>query len=133
MKILSTLEVYEKVRAHLLSQMERAVVPSAYRMKDMSGAQCMYRTQEGLSCAIGCLIDDEHYIPVLEGCGIDELVLDELVLDEISDLRTALHKSGVDITINDMVSLLGALQRTHDTLPPKDWEKELDRLKTKYF
>ena len=42
---------YRKVHAHLIAQGKRAV---------SKHGSCMYRTPEGLACAVGCLIPDKE-------------------------------------------------------------------------
>lgn len=44
-------EIFDKVVNHLLTQNEKA----------MTKFRCQYRTEDGLKCAIGCLIPDEKY------------------------------------------------------------------------
>lgn len=53
----SAQEIFNKVAAHLLTQGRPA------REED----RCRYRTTNGLSCAVGCLIPDELYSPSFEG------------------------------------------------------------------
>jgi hypothetical protein len=49
-------EIFDKVRAHLLNQGVRAMVNDA----------CRYRTPQGMACAVGCLIPEEFYDPMIE-------------------------------------------------------------------
>lgn len=35
--------------------------------------QCMYRSEEGLSCAVGCLIPDDFYSPLIESVSVYNL------------------------------------------------------------
>lgn len=50
-------ETFDRVAKHLLKQNKKSV----------NGTQCMYRSSDGLQCALGCLIPDELYVPSLEG------------------------------------------------------------------
>ncbi len=50
-------EIFDKVKAHLLAQGKRAV---------NGDGNCMYRGMDGTKCAVGCLIPDELYTPLLE-------------------------------------------------------------------
>lgn len=59
---------------------------------------CSYRTADGLKCAAGHLIEDEHYYPALEGN-----------LAWGASVRPALKASGVPDS-----SLVSALQVAHD-------------------
>lgn len=57
-------EVFNKVVRHLLTQKQKARV----------GTTCMYKTPEGLKCAVGCLIPDELYSQDIEGKPADYLI-----------------------------------------------------------
>lgn len=57
-------EIFNKVAAHLLKQGRPA------REED----RCRYRTTDGLSCAVGCLIPDELYSPSFEGSGASKVI-----------------------------------------------------------
>lgn len=50
-------QLSERVRDHLIQQ----------DAKSMEGTSCAYRGEGGAMCAVGCLIDDENYVPSLEG------------------------------------------------------------------
>lgn len=81
-------EIYDEVVTFLVKQGKRA-----------SGqGSCMYRTENGLKCAIGCLIPDELYKYDMEGPGIVTLLNSFPELDFLSP-----H-----------VSLLVSLQSAHD-------------------
>jgi hypothetical protein len=90
----------------------------------------MYRTHEGLSCAVGCLIPDSHYRPEFDDPG----VITERI-DDQPDLWTGYYRSGaIDTVVYTMqyyrpfaqallaggvdvdahVDLLEELQRFHD-------------------
>lgn len=57
-------EIYDEVVTFLVKQGKRA-----------SGqGSCMYRTENGLKCAIGCLIPDELYKGEMEGKGANALM-----------------------------------------------------------
>lgn len=60
-------EIFNKVATHLLTQGKRSVA---------SDGSCMYRGPEGTKCAIGCLIEDDEYHPLLEGKGAYGLFYD---------------------------------------------------------
>lgn len=99
--------IYNTVRAHLLKQNAKAV--------DTTGA-CRYRTDNGLSCAIGCLIPDELYKPEMEGFSVDELDSD------------VLEKLGLD----KFIDALYDLQKIHDVKFVSAWETELNNFAAKY-
>lgn len=72
---MSNQEAFDRVTNHLLTQMKQS--------KSKSG-NCLYRGTDGTSCAVGCLIADEHYYPSLEGLYANS-----------SAVIAALKKSGV--------------------------------------
>lgn len=110
------IDIYNKVREHLLNQNARSVEPGEYN--------CKYRSNIGLKCAIGCLIDDSIYNATLEGY----TVYSTNVLD-------ALAKSGISVKgptnfhgYNDNRLLLLTLQALHDKINPEDWREALDHV-----
>jgi hypothetical protein len=74
---------------------------------------CRYRTDDGLMCAIGCHIADEHYSPDLE----------ELAATSVP-VREALKKSGAPDV--DRI-FLGSLQAIHDAYEPEEWKERLEK------
>lgn len=96
-------EVFTTVRTHLLTQNKQA---------KLEGVGCRYRTPEGLKCAIGCLIKDEDYSPVMEGMGLCR---------DNSELATALKNNGVDLSNPSTQSLLIRLQTIHDSCSVDFW------------
>lgn len=101
-------EVYDWVTKHLLAQGVRSV--------DFDG--CLYRGPNGTSCAVGCLILDEHYSPEWNNAAVDAL-----------PVMGALMASGVDVEYRwEMLDLLLDLQSVHDTADPNKWDVELRRL-----
>lgn len=51
-------EIFDKVFTHIMKQGKPAL---------NSKGECVYRGKNGLTCAAGCLIDDEQYSPQMEG------------------------------------------------------------------
>lgn len=103
--------LFEKVEAHLLSQMSRSV--------DSALGLCMYRGAGGKMCAVGCLIDDAHYSRELEGAAsYNPLVRKAIAASQgIKD----------DDIPNDM---LDWLQELHDgETPHLWWRNDLARLR----
>lgn len=89
--------VFNSVATHLMIQRR----PST----STSSTGCpYYRGRDGLQCAIGCLIYDEHYSPAIEGH----------VLRRTGPVLQALIDSGVATDEPGMWSLLGELQEVHD-------------------
>jgi hypothetical protein len=57
-------EIFDTVVTHLYTQGKQA--------GDGVGG-CLYRTDEGLKCAVGCLIPDDQYHPSMEGQTVESL------------------------------------------------------------
>jgi hypothetical protein len=102
-------EVFDKVKKHLLTQNKKS-------LNDYGS--CMYRTSNGLKCAIGCLIPDDKYHLRIEHRGIDELLKSSFLnLEELLDIKD-----------KEDFSLLKELQMLHDNTDVEDWKEELKLL-----
>lgn len=111
-------EIFTKVVTHLRAQGKPA----------MYDGLCVYRTEDGCSCAVGCLISDEAYSSEIEESNVFNHKVQE-----------ALIKSGVDISYNDETyNILRDLQMSHDgcTGELDYWnekqEKEWERIAGEY-
>lgn len=102
-------EVFTKVKNHLLKQGEKAVVG-----KD--NINCKYRTKDGLKCAIGCLIPDKNYNPIIEGDNIYSSAVVKSLPFEVSNSS----EIGFDF--------LEELQHIHDSNDVDKWEDKLKEL-----
>lgn len=89
-------EVFNKVYCHLMTQM----------MRCEDGITCLYRDDDGLKCAAGCLIPDEEYKLEMEGNGWSHLVSEGMVPPE--------HKQ-----------LIIDLQHIHDGVSIDMWKEQL--------
>lgn len=92
-------EVFDQVKTHLLTQMERAV--DIY--------SCRYRTHNGLKCAAGCLIADDEYTMDMEGRTWINLVIDSVAPTNYS-------------------GMIIELQLVHDNFNPLEWEAKLKEI-----
>ena len=110
-----TQEAFTVMVKHLRKQGRRSTVEPV--LGDGSPA-CMYRNNEGLSCAVGCLIADANYSSDLEG----KYVNADCVEDALAD-------SG---WTNVNTHLLGEMQRTHDKLSPLDWETKFTAIAERF-
>ena len=117
---MNTLQVFNKVEDHLLSQGERSV-----KYLEV----CVYRGEYGMSCAIGCLIKDEFYHEGLEGLA---MLPDKKENDHQMLLEEALIKSGIDLK-PATTYMLSDLQYLHDTVKPEVWKQRLQKLRVKYL
>lgn len=104
MTYLTDEEIYQRVRTHLLSQMELST----------HAEFCAYRGDHGRKCAIGCLIPDEHYQKTMEGRTVGELFQGfPSEIDAAGLSKLSLH-------------LLVRLQTIHDGADsPKEWLRVL--------
>lgn len=59
---MNTQEIFNTVATHLLTQNARSMGTAP----QMEGRGCLYRGENGRMCAVGCLIKDEFYDPILE-------------------------------------------------------------------
>lgn len=120
-------DIFERVKAHLLQQKVAA------RVDDRRTSSCAYRGKGGLKCAIGCLIPDEAYTPVIEGCGIAAVIpaggkwyrdnSEPLAMVKNAPfLAEVLNKSGIPAR-QSTKTLLERLQLIHDTHDPVSWSR----------
>ena len=105
-------QVFRTVAEHLLKQKKQSVY------KD----ECLYRAPQGLSCAIGCLISDEHYSEDLESNSVDSTAIKDAVSRSLNQ----------PVTSSD-VNMLQDLQDLHDYATVESWERRLDELADDYF
>lgn len=112
-------EVFDKVARHLLTQRAKAV-STLYTFSP----KCAYRSPDGLSCAIGCLIPDSLYTSTLEGTpvGGGSGIL----------LLTVLRQANVSVDNYADVSFLSDLQGVHDLCPVEAWKDQLLQVAVRY-
>ena len=101
-------EIYETVVNHLRQQGERSVGPDG---------TCLYRSGNGLKCAIGILISDEVYKPEMEEK--DLLVLLDQDTINLGPVREELTKH---------FSMLKEFQKAHDCSYPSNWEEDFKKI-----
>ena len=107
-------EIFYKVEKHLLKQNEQAIGSSTV---------CKYRTDSGLSCAVGCLIPDEIYSSKIEGGDITDLPAN--ILTPLIGLQ---YTEGW----SEKLHLLEKLQAMHDNRLPEKWPTYLADIKTEF-
>ena len=105
-------EVFSKVEAHLLTQREQS----------SENGVCKYR-YNGLMCAVGCLIDDEHYSTDIEG-----MCAHSLPYPIIESIFKNNDKDAIEIG----TEMLGDLQDMHDVVSVSFWRRDLNRLAKRY-
>jgi len=104
-------EVFNKVVNHMLDQDEKSMINA-----DDPSSNCAYYGQDGLKCAVGCLIPIDEYNRSFDSGG--GVTLDDVVMDCPSLNRLT----------QDIKSLLDALQTIHDKQDVYNWEYELKGL-----
>jgi len=103
-------EIFDKVKKHLLKQGERS----------SEDGWCLYRSGD-LKCAVGCLIPDDLYKEDMERTAINGL---------FNKFYGVMKKIGLK---HEHKNLLVSLQNIHDTAEPIHWETNLNRLEEMYF
>jgi hypothetical protein len=103
--LLEEQELFNQIVSHLRSQ--NAI---CQRMLRPGIPQCMYRSPDGLKCAVGCLIPDDEYVAVMEDHDL-YLVIDML-------------KSPLKEKLKRHTQLLIQMQLVHDSKPVSKWEAE---------
>jgi hypothetical protein len=102
-------DVFDKVATHLLKQGRRSLSHDTFG--------CVYRGKEGTKCAVGVLIDDEHYRSELERRDVS----DTKVLCAVGN--------SMGVSLMDMtplhISFLQALQECHDFVTDSHFEQEI--------
>lgn len=96
-------EIYDTVCAHLAQQKTRA----------MAETRCAYRGQNNTSCAVGCLIKDEEYDPLM----------DSVISMNVGNLFHRYPKIAERLGI-DNLPMLEQLQGAHDLALDADHLKE---------
>lgn len=123
MKNVTIQEVFDRVVKHLLTQGNTSFSPN--------GSNCAYRGVDGLMCAVGCLIPDNLYNPLMDSDN-DEFgfpkdidgIVEHFGLESLFDFKVT------DRSEEDFISLLADLQSMHDMRPPSTWESRLKLLAT---
>jgi hypothetical protein len=86
-----------------------------------TGIACVYRAENGLKCAAGHLIKDEHYDSKWNGYGCRS-----------GYVREALYKSGVNVDDIMVMHLVGRLQDIHDNESISEWPERRAELLAQY-
>lgn len=103
-------ETFDTVVNHLRKQNKRAL-----KFDNGYEAGCMYRSEDGLMCAVGCLIKDEDYNPKFEGQSVLTVGGNPTIVGEL------LASYGHDLI------LCRSLQYIHDNSAPENWETQFEK------
>lgn len=104
-------ETFNTVALHLLTQNARSVRICTDDEDDEAapdGSTCLYRSHDGLKCAVGILIPDELYSRSMEGNAC-----------EFDPVLPVLQRLGHD------PDLCARLQQVHDSYFPSEWYRQL--------
>jgi len=105
-------------------------------MRPDGNNSCVYRGEEGTSCAMGCLIPDELYTPSIEGHGLSSLALREILVHAGVLTPTEAKEGYIFCEVKGFVlhkmSLLVSLQSIHDSSPIPDWHDLLVSLAERF-
>lgn len=99
-------EIFDTVAVHMLAQGKKS--------ENEDG--CLYRGPNGTKCAVGVLIKDEIYRPILE----NRLVCERIIWEALED-------SGIEMD-GDIEQLLMALQETHDHISVQTWKHQFGHI-----
>ena len=87
MKFNNAQEVFNHVIKHLVTQGERC----CGFIYDTHDEICLYRSPEGMSCAIGCLMSDEEYHPDMENAEVFSIIENYDQIKWMDDYRVLLR------------------------------------------
>lgn len=111
-------ECFDIAVTGLLKQGKKSVFRSDI---SATGFQCRYRGEKGTKCAVGMLIDDEHYDDDIECEQADQ-----------KPVLGCLEASGCPVDDMAFVSLMMDMQSIHDNTSVSDWADEFYNLAGKY-
>jgi hypothetical protein len=118
MAAMTAQEIFDKVTTHLLTQMKQS--------RNSNSGGCVYRSPDGLMCALGCLIEDSEYTPTME-------VAFSSLMTSGKCPQSLMDRLGIipEPTFNEFGGnyyLLNQLQYIHDANQPEDWRDQLNKL-----
>lgn len=119
-ELLTDFDVFNYVKNHLLAQNTKSQIAEENTdVNEISNIFCAYRSPDGLSCAIGCLIEDKHYSFRLEKTSVSDLAVSAAVIKSIPNWE-----------FNEQ--LLTDLQYVHDIVNVEKWEAHLTILSSNF-
>lgn len=110
--MLTTRQIFDKVKGHLLTQRAKAVDEND---------EGLYFAENGLKCAVGCMIEPDEYSKEMEGLPVYELV------------KINPSFKNFDLGNSEQSTILELLQAIHDLNDVDEWEKELNKLENNLF
>jgi len=112
---MNTQETYEHIRAFFLKQGALAKVED--KDGEYSEVACLYRSPDGLKCAVGCLIPDDLYDEDQPGGGTLGELMEGNNVNGIADLDRRIKEivNGDDLEGQRKLQFLMMAQSEHDT------------------
>lgn len=111
-------EIFDFAAAHMLRQNQRAA--------GLHG-RCEYLTENGLQCAVGCLIDPSEFMQ-----DMNRFDLANFLATFYPEIYSAARYANTDDAVAEKVDLLELLQRVHDHTEPSYWRSELRDVARKF-
>ena len=105
--------IFNTVTKHLLTQKS---VSANQCLDDPNDTDCCYRTDDGMKCALGCLIKDELYAPEIEG---------SIPSQNLENRVNILLAQSIGVDVRDICSNIEffiKLQNIHDQKPVQEWK-----------
>lgn len=120
-------ELFNKAATHLLKQNKQALA-------DEPDPGCQYRASNGLTCAIGCLIPDELYDPLIENNTVIYLFGADVAPNDKHRLPDNIVKKFKDYfnPSHSDILFLTKLQELHDYAEPYAWSENLRKFANTY-
>lgn len=131
--------IFDRVVEHLAQQGKPA----------MTKGTCMYRTEDGLSCAVGCLIPNDKYEPAMENQRVGAVLnawpaLNKILgiskvsyiktadIDFLRDLQSAHDRADTGRHLADMLRLVAARYKLNPHIIgqyswPLNWQSKVQR------
>lgn len=100
--------VFDHIVLHLRTQGVQSRTPN--------GKRSLYRGPDGTKCAIGCLIPDDRYNPVIEGDDVEYVW-------QTTDMLSGIARC---------TDLLSDMQDAHDRCGPARWEDQFQYIAEKH-
>ena len=119
-EFLSMQHIFDKAAVGMLRQKQQSM--------NAAGDACVYRAPDGCKCAVGFLIEDEHYDAFFEGPAIGSAGINADQRKKIHLLKKALRNSKVNTLDPKVLGLLEELQYVHDDFMEHSWSAELNRV-----
>lgn len=122
-------EIFDTVLTHLREQGKAAATDDG---------DCKYRGTRGTACAVGCLIPDELYNPLIEGLSVDQIF--KAAMPEHHQHQAQARAPFTRITNHigaEHLQLLQELQDAHDVylfdLGMAAWEEGMHRIARDFY